>query len=334
MAIDPELSALLAAVPMPDFGAPDLDPATMRQGMEDVAAMIPVSTEIDHIEDSVADGVPVRIYRPASDTPLPTVVFIHGGGFVVGSVRTHDALARRIAADTHALVVSVDYRLAPEHPFPAAVDDCWTALQWVADHAAELGGDPERIAVAGDSAGGNLAAVLTQLARDAGAPALVFQLLLYPVTSEHHDWPSITENAEAPVLTKRGIEYFSGQYSGAGSAASVRSAPAMAESFTGLPPALVATAGHDPLRDDGEAYAALLERDGVPVTLRCDGARFCVVRRGGSRHHRGRGPVHRRVAGGPTPLITLRRACSGASHYGWAQPLITAAGGALRCEFR
>ena len=268
MAIDPELSALLAAVPMPDFGAPDLDPATMRQGMEDVAAMIPVSTEIDHIEDSVADGVPVRIYRPASDTPLPTVVFIHGGGFVVGSVRTHDALARLIAADTHALVVSVDYRLAPEQPFPAAVDDCWTALQWVADHAAELGGDPERIAVAGDSAGGNLAAVLTQLARDAGAPALVFQLLLYPVTSEHHDWPSITENAEAPVLTKRGIEYFSGQYSGAGSAASVRSAPAMAESFTGLPPALVATAGHDPLRDDGEAYAALLERDGVPVTLR------------------------------------------------------------------
>lgn len=268
MSIDPELAALLAALPLPDFGSPDLDPPTMRTGMEDISAMIPVSVEVDHVEDTSANGVPIRVYRPAADGPQPIVVFIHGGGFVVGSVRTHDALARRIARDAAAVVVSVDYRLAPEDPFPAAVDDCWSALQWTAEHAAELGGDPKRIAVAGDSAGGNLAAVLTHLARDAGGPELVFQLLFYPVTSEHHDWPSITENAEAPVLTKRGIEYFSGQYSGAGSAASVRSAPAMAESFTGLPPALVATAGHDPLRDDGEAYAALLERDGVPVTLR------------------------------------------------------------------
>ncbi|MDQ2723476.1 MAG: alpha/beta hydrolase [Actinomycetota bacterium] len=268
MAIDPELAGLLAAVPLPDFGGADLDPLAMRQGMEDVAAMIPVNIEVEHIEDSVADGVPVRIYRPASETPLPIVVFIHGGGFVVGSVRTHDALARRIAGDAGALVVSVDYRLAPEHPFPAAVEDCWTALQWVGDHAAELGGEPGRLAVAGDSAGGNLAAVLTHLARDAGGPALEFQLLFYPVTSEHHNWPSITENAEAPVLTKRAIEYFAAQYGGDGTEASVRSAPALAESFTGLPPALVATAGYDPLRDDGEAYAALLERDGVPVTMR------------------------------------------------------------------
>ncbi len=240
----------------------------MRQGMEDVSAMIPVTTEIEHIEDTVADGVPVRIYRPSAEQPLPIVVFVHGGGFVVGSVRTHDALARRIARDGDALVVSIDYRLAPEHPFPAAVDDCWAALRWVAEHAADLGGDPSRIAVAGDSAGGNLAAVLTQLAREAGGPALVFQLLLYPVTSEHHDWPSITENAEAPVLTKRAIEYFASQYASDGAEASIRSAPATADGFAGLPPALVATAAYDPLRDDGEAYAALLERDGVAVTLR------------------------------------------------------------------
>ena len=268
MAIDPELAALLAAVPMPDFGGADVDPVVMRQGMEAVSAMIPVTTEIEHTEDTVADGVPVRIYRPSAQQPLPVVVFVHGGGFVVGSVQTHDALARRIARDGAALVVSVDYRLAPEHPFPAAVDDCWTALQWVAEHAVELGGDPSRIAVAGDSAGGNLAAVLTQLAREAGGPALVFQLLWYPVTSEHQDWPSVAENADAPVLNKRAIEYFASQYGNSGGEVSTRSAPALAESFAGLPAALVATAGFDPLRDDGEAYAELLRRDGVAVTLR------------------------------------------------------------------
>jgi len=268
MAIDPELAGLLAAVPMPDFGRPDLDATAMRRQMEDVSAMIPVSIEVAHVEDTSADGVPVRWYRPDAVGPLPIVFFIHGGGFVVGSVRTHDALARRIARDAGAVVISVDYRLAPEDPFPAAVDDCWTALQWTAEHAVELGGDPERIAVAGDSAGGNLAAVLTHLALEAGAPSLVFQLLFYPVTSEHHDWPSIAENAEAPVLTKRAIEYFAAQYAADGARASVRSAPALAESFVGLPPAMVSTAGHDPLRDDGEAYASLLERDGVPVTVR------------------------------------------------------------------
>jgi len=268
MAIDAELAGLLAAVPIPDFGQPGLDAVTLRQQMEDTSAMLPVSIEVAHVEDTSANGVPVRWYRPDADGPLPVVLFVHGGGFVVGSVRTHDALARRIARDAKAVVVSVDYRLAPESPFPAAVDDCWTALQWTAEHAAELGGDPERIAVAGDSAGGNLAAVLTHLARDAGAPPLVFQLLFYPVTSEHHDWPSITENAEAPVLTKRAIEYFAAAYGSDGAAVSVRSAPATAASFAGLPPAMVATAGYDPLRDDGEAYAELLKRDGVRVTQR------------------------------------------------------------------
>ncbi len=268
MAIDPELAALLAAVPLPDFGRSGLDAVALRQGLEDVSAMIPVRTEVAQVFDTEAEGVPVRVYRPAADGPLPVVLFVHGGGFVVGSVRTHDGLARRIAVDAEAVVVSVNYRLAPEDPFPAAVEDCWTALQWTAAHAAELGGDPDRVAVAGDSAGGNLAAVLTHLARDAGAPALVFQLLLYPVTSGHHDWPSIIENAEAPVLTKWAIEFFASQYTGDGAEVSVRSAPATAESFGGLPPALVVTAAHDPLRDDGEAYAELLKRDGVPVQLR------------------------------------------------------------------
>jgi len=255
MAIDPEVAALLAAVPLPDFGRSGLDAVALRQGLEDVSAMIPVRTEVAQVFDTEAEGVPVRVHRPAAEELLPVVLFVHGGGFVVGSVRTHDGLARRIAVDAEAVVVSVDYRLAPEDPFPAAVEDCWTALQWTTAHAAELGGDPDRVAVAGDSAGGNLAAVLTHLARDAGAPALVFQLLLYPVTSGHHDWPSIIENAEAPVLTKRAIEFFASQYTGDGAEVSVRSAPATAESFGGLPPALVVTAAHDPLRDDGRAPA-------------------------------------------------------------------------------
>ena len=262
MAIDPQLAALLEVLPVSDIGGPATDVAEIRAGMAQMTAQIPVSTQVQDVHDASADGVPVRVYRPASEGPLPLVVFLHGGGFVIGSVGTHDGLARRIARDAGAVVVSVDYRLAPEHPFPAAVDDCWTVLRWAVAHAAELGADAARVAVAGDSAGGNLAAVLTHLVREAGGPELAFQLLFYPVTSGHHDWPSVRENAEAPVLTARAMAWFSGQYAADGS---VRSAPATAADFTGLPAAFVATAGADPLRDDGEAYAALLRRDGVAV---------------------------------------------------------------------
>lgn len=260
--IDPQLAAVLAAVPLQDVGGAVTDVALLREGMETMAATVPVTTEVADVHDVDADGVGVRVYRPAADGPLPLVLLVHGGGFVLGSPATHDGLARRLAAGADVVVVSVDYRLAPEAPFPAALDDCWTALRWAVAHADELGADPARVAVAGDSAGGNLAAVLALEARDAGGPALVFQLLLYPVTSGHHDWPSIRENADAPVLTARAMAWFAEQYAADGS---VRSAPALAESFAGLPPARVVTAGHDPLRDDGEAYAALLTRDGVTV---------------------------------------------------------------------
>lgn len=257
--IDPQLSAVLDVLPLTDIGGEVTDPAVMRQGMEQLAAAVPVSIEVAHVHDTSADGVPVRVYRPDAAQALPLVVFVHGGGFVIGSINTHDATARRIARDARAVVVSVGYRLAPEHPFPAAVEDCWTALRWATANAAELGAAAGRTAVAGDSAGANLAAVLTHLARDAGAPELAFQLLFYPVTSQE-DWPSARENADAPVLTRRAMEWFSEQY---GADGSVRANPASAENFAGLPPAFVATAGHDPLRDDGEAYVALLERDGV-----------------------------------------------------------------------
>ncbi|MEO6879881.1 MAG: alpha/beta hydrolase [Mycobacteriaceae bacterium] len=258
--IDPQLSAVLDVLPLSDIGGEVTDPTVMREGMRQMATAVPAGIEVAHVHDTDADGVPVRVYRPDATEALPLVVFVHGGGFVIGSIDTHDATARRIARDARAVVVSVGYRLAPEHPFPAAVEDSWTALRWATAHAGEIGADASRTAVAGDSAGGNLAAVLTHLARDAGGPELVFQLLFYPVTSGSNDWPSMRSNANAPVLTRRAMEWFSQQYQGD---CSVRANPAAAETFAGLPPAFVATAGHDPLRDDGEAYVGLLERDGV-----------------------------------------------------------------------
>lgn len=203
-------------------------------------------------------------------------MFFHGGGWVVGDLDTYDGDARRHAVGTGALVVSVDYRLAPEHPYPAAVDDVWAATQWVAAHGEELGADPGRLAVAGDSAGGNLAAVVAQLARDAGGPAVAFQLLWYPATTWDTSLPSFTENANAPVLAVDAVGEFSRWYA---HGVDMRNAPstlipARAADFTGLPPAYIAVAGHDPLRDDGVRYGELLAAAGVPVEV--DDARSLV----------------------------------------------------------
>jgi acetyl esterase len=230
-------------------------------------------------EDRVIDGpggrIPVRVYRPAagSDTPLPLVLFIHGGGWSVGDLDTYDGIARRHVVGADAVVVSIDYRLAPEHPYPAAVDDAWAATQWVARHAADLGADPDRLAVAGDSAGGNLAAVVSQLARDADGPRIVFQLLWYPSTTFDTSLPSFTENANAPILDIDGCKGCTRWYIGslAGdldfSDMPAMLAPAHAKDLTRLPPAYIAVAGHDPLRDDGVRYAELLAAAGVPVEL-------------------------------------------------------------------
>ncbi|OBJ18287.1 lipase [Mycobacterium sp. 1245499.0] len=273
--IDPTFKALLDAYPMTFREADGVEVARKRLKL----LKVPPSMLPDlRIEDrTIAHGgltdIPVRIYRPDSELrPLPVVVFYHGGGFCLGDLDTHDPVARAHAVGAEAIVVSVGYRLAPEHPFPAGVDDCWAALRWVGEHAAELGGDPNAIAVAGDSAGGNLAAVTALLARDNGGPALRFQLLWYPTVTADLSLPSFTDNAEAPMLNRDVIDAFLSWYVPDldltdPKALPITMAPANAADLSGLAPAYIATAEHDPLRDDGARYAELLSAAGVPVEL-------------------------------------------------------------------
>ena len=217
-----------------------------------------------------AGPLPARVYRPeAAAGALPTIVYFHGGGWVIGDLDTHDDQCRRICSATNAVVLSVGYRLAPEHPFPAAPDDCLAATRWAAEHVAELGGDAGRIAVAGDSAGGNLAAVVAQAARDAGGPPLAAQLLIYPgVDFSGSGYPSRDENATGYFLTREDMEWFAGHYVAEPHRTDPRASPILADDLSGLPPAVVVTAEFDPLRDEGEAYADALERAGVTVVRR------------------------------------------------------------------
>jgi acetyl esterase len=211
--------------------------------------------------------VPVRIYTPAAPAPRPALVYFHGGGWVVCDLDTHDVVCRAIANRSGAVVVSVDYRLAPEHPFPAAVEDCYAVVCWVAEHAGDLGVDARRIAVGGDSAGGNLGAVISLKARDEGGPRIARQVLVYPVTNlASFDTPSYKEFAQGYHLTTSEMEWFRDCYlaqpeDGSNAFAS----PLLAAELSGLPPALVITAECDVLRDEGEAYARRLEQAGVPV---------------------------------------------------------------------
>ncbi|WP_343572717.1 alpha/beta hydrolase [Mycobacterium sp.] len=277
--IDPTLKVLLDAFPM-TFKASDgveVARARLRQ-LQAPPEMLPdLRIENRTIAHGDLTDIPVRIYWPQSEPgSLPIVVFYHGGGFALGDLDTHDPVARAHAVGADAIVVSVDYRLAPEHPFPAGLNDCWAALQWVAEHATELGGNPDRIAVAGDSAGGNLAAVIAQRARDEGGPALAFQLLWYPSITADLSLPSFSENANAPILDRDVIDAFLSWYVPGVDISDPKALPAAlapcnAADLSGLAPAFIGSAEHDPLRDDAALYAKLLNVAGTPAELSNEG---------------------------------------------------------------
>jgi len=278
MPLDPQARMLidqLAAL----GGAPThtLSVADAREAMRNMTAMRPPGDEVAHVEDRKIPGplgeIPVRIYAPEGRKPLPVLVYFHGGGWVIGDIETHDGTCRMIANGAGAVVVSVDYRLAPEHKFPAAAEDSYAATKWVAANAASIGGDPARVAVGGDSAGGNLSAVVALMARDRGGPRLVHQLLIYPVTDASFDQPSYRENADGYFLTRDSMLWFWNHYKASDAdRTNLYACPLQAKDLRGLPPALVITAEFDPLRDEGEAYAARLKEAGVAVKLsRYDG---------------------------------------------------------------
>jgi acetyl esterase len=280
-ALDPQARAVIDLVIK--SGRPayhQLSPKEARQLFRETRpGATPTPPAIGMVRDLMADGpqgpIPLRLYRPTGvpeATALPALVFFHGGGWVIGDLDTHDVLCRQLTAESGASVVAVDYRLAPEHKFPAAVDDAWAATRWVAAHAAELGIDGTQLAVGGDSAGGNLAAVVAILARESGGPSMALQVLIYPATDLAEESPSYADFADGFMLTRQTMRWFNTHYlNGNQDALDWRASPLRAVSLAGLPPALVVTAGFDPLRDEGDAYARKLRAAGVRVDAICYG---------------------------------------------------------------
>lgn len=270
MPLDPEVAEFLAECARSAASDPrDVGLAVARQQMVDGAANLGPFPPLASVENRSIPGpggpIPLRIYRPLQ-AHGGLVVYFHGGGWVLGNLDTHDGYCRSLAAASGATIVSVDYRLAPEHPFPAAFLDSYAATQFAARAAASLGCDPARLAVAGDSAGGNLAAAVALAARDQGGPKIAFQYLIYPVTDAACDTPSYEENAEGYYLTRDSMLWFWQQYLPHPRFALVAMAsPLRAASHASLPPAFITTAEFDPLRDEGEAYAQKLKAAGVPV---------------------------------------------------------------------
>jgi len=272
MPLDPQAQAVIDMIEQLGVAElnDDTDPNEIRALMN--AAVLPSGIELASVTDREIPGpggpVPVRVYRPAGDAPKPVIVYFHGGGWVLGSLGTHDGTCRRLADGADAVVVSVDYRMGPEDRFPAAVDDSFAALTWVAAHADELGGDAARLVVAGDSAGGNLAAVMSQLARDHGGPSIRFQLLVYPVTDHEFTSVSMEENATGYYLTRDAMRWFYGHYlNDPAEGDDPRVSPLRAADLAALPPAFVLTAQYDPLRDQGIAYADALRVAGNEVAM-------------------------------------------------------------------
>ena len=282
MGVDAATAGFLEAV-RAQGGKPlaEQTPAEFREQVRAGSLEMVIASEALHdVQDRSIPGtggtIPIRIYTPrplAAGEALPIVVHFHGAGFVAGDLDTHDAIARYYAKHADAIVVAVDYRLAPEHRFPAAVDDSYAATLWASTHATEIHGDATRLAVTGDSAGGNLAAVVSQLSRDRGEPPIAYQVLLYPTVdwSLGAQYPSHAAFGNGDYfMTSADMEWFRGQYlSDPEQVKDPRASPIANPTLARLPPALVVTAGHDPLRDEGKAYADRLRDAGVPVEYRC-----------------------------------------------------------------
>ncbi len=270
----PETQGLLAM--LEEAGGPDISeqtPEEARAAIANFAMMQAGAPEPARVEDRTVPGpagdIPVRVYASEGDN-LPVVTYFHGGGWVLGDIDSHDGTCKQLLAELgDAVVVSVHYRLAPEDKYPAAADDCYAAAAWVAEHGAEIGADGSRMAVAGDSAGGNLSAVVSQMARDKGGPAIAAQVLHVPVTDHNYSYPSYTENAEGKLLTRASMVWFWDHYlPNAEAGQEAYASPIKAADLSGLAPALIQTAELDPLRDEGEAYGAAIEAAGGDVTVR------------------------------------------------------------------
>jgi acetyl esterase len=273
MPLDPRVQAYLNQ--MASLNAPPmhtLTPEQVRQGMQTDLEQPSEPELVAYVENRVIPGsagdIPVRIYAPQGSGPFPVVVYFHGGGWVICNLDTHDGICRSLANEVGCLVVSVDYRQAPEHKFPAAVEDSYAAVQWVGENASKVNGDSSRIAVAGDSSGGNLAAVVAQIARDRGGPPLVFQLMICPVTDLRLNTPSMEAYGQGYDLTKLDMIWFINHYlNSEDEKKNPLASPLLASDLHGLPPALVITAEYDPIRDEGEKYGHRLKEAGVPVTV-------------------------------------------------------------------
>ncbi|MFB6083828.1 MAG: alpha/beta hydrolase [Halorientalis sp.] len=271
----PQVQAVLQMIddqPVPPTYAVSVEEA--RDQLEAMAAMRGDGEDVATVENFEIQGpggaLPVRLYQPDGDGPHPVLVYFHGGGFVIGSLETHDALCRSVVNAADCAVLSVDYRLAPENPFPAAVEDAYAAVEWVAEHGDHVDADTDRIAVGGDSAGANLSAATTLAVQDRDGPDLAHQVLIYPVVSSPvvgEEFDSYEENAEGYFLERDSMEWFHEKY--VQDEIHLRNeyfAPLLADDLSGVPPATIVTAGFDPLRDEGIAYADRLESEGVDVT--------------------------------------------------------------------
>jgi len=273
MPIHPQVKKILeeaAALGLPDYQ--DLSPVEARKQMLELTSPVDPLLAVERVENFMIPGpkgeIPIRLYYPSGDPPFAVLVYFHGGGWVMGDLDTHHGVCHALAKRSSCLVVSVDYRLAPEHRYPSAIEDAYAATSWVAQNADYIQADPDRLAVGGDSAGGHLAAVVALMARDRKGPRIDLQVLIYPITDCKFNTPSYIENKEGYMLTIDLMKWFWNHFiEDEGQANDPYVSPLRAKNFSDLPQALIITAEYDPLRDEGEAYGKRLQEAGVKVTL-------------------------------------------------------------------